>query len=114
MFVPNLLCLVNLGFNDDRSVNLISSGWGVERPLPQGFDPNIFQKVPKNCLFWPVFFPKFACGAENWVFIVIRESSENQFVPPEKKVDKFSKFFVKIPHLATFNHCFFLPPLKHE
>ena len=51
------------------------------------------ERAPKNAilacfgLFWPVF-QIFACGTENLadtrVFLVLSESSENQFGRPEK------------------------------
>ena len=59
--------------------------------------------MPKNAIFWffGQNFPKSAkkrrkCGAENGVFKVIRDSSENQFGQPKKKVDKLFEFFLKV------------------
>ena len=59
---------------------------GERAPKNAIFLVKVFQKMPKNA-FLACFSQNFACGAEFffqiWVFIVISESSENQFGSPK-------------------------------
>ena len=57
--------------------------------------------MPKN-VFFGLFFKILPAAHKNlpqqglWVFLVLCESSENQFGRPKKKVDKIFKKFLKI------------------
>ena len=75
-------------------VILIWGGGGEHAPNELNFLVNIFQKVPKNS-FFGLFFKNLPAEQKIWsngVFIVIWESSENQFGRPKKMVDKIFNF----------------------
>ena len=73
----------------------------VRAPKQRDFFVNIFQKIPKRYLFWPFFFSNFCLRrkkfSQNSVFIMVCESSENEFGQLEKKSIKFRKFFENSP-----------------
>ena len=71
-------------------------------PKKRNFLVNIFQKVPKTP------FKNFACGTENLVakrvFIVIWESSENQFGRPKKEENpRFPRLAILSTKLVFFS-----------
>ena len=68
---------------------------GGARAEKMQFLVKIFQKLPKNAIFG-LFFKILPAAQKNWsnrFFILIRESSENQFGRPEKKVKKNFEIF---------------------
>ena len=68
---------------------------GKRAPKKRNFFVNIFQKVPKNASL-DLFFEKICLQCrqfgQNGVFIVILESSENQFGRPKKNRQNFHFF----------------------
>ena len=72
---------------------------GGRAPKKRNFLVKIFQKLPKNAYFG-LFFPNFACRAENLAQIGIKQcfgkSSENQFGRPKKKGRQNFQKFLKI------------------
>ena len=74
---------------------------GERAPKKLNFLVKIYQKCLKTPFFWP-FFSKICLRRRKfgqiWVFIVVSESSQNQFGRFKKKVDIFFKMFFKIRH----------------
>ena len=73
---------------------------GGARAEKTGFFGQNFPKKPKNVYFLPVF-SKFCLrrrkSGRNSVFLVLWQSSENQFGRPKKKGRQNFRFFLKNP-----------------
>ena len=69
---------------------------GERAPKKRDFLIETFQKVPKNA-FCGLFFKNLPAAGQIWVFVVVSESSQNQFGRPKKKVDNIFKKMLTIP-----------------
>ena len=74
---------------------------GVRAEKTQFFWSKFFKQCLKTPFLACIFFQNFACGTffktgSFRVYIVLWESSENQFGRPKKKVDKIFEIFSKI------------------
>ena len=82
---------------------------GERAPKKRDFLSQFSKKMFKNAQI-DLFFQKFACGAEHLakhgVFLLLYESSENQFGRPKKKVIKIFENFLKIRPPPSIRPCF--------